>query len=228
MMAREKLRLAVLISGGGSNMAAIARACMQNQIDARIVHVIADRGTAGGIELAKSLGLPTTLVESVRYQGREDHERAIAATIEQSDAQLLLLAGYMRILSTTFVSTYLGRLLNIHPSLLPKYKGLHTHRRVLEGGEREHGASVHFVSSELDGGPIICQARVPVLPGDTEQTLAARVLTREHKIYPKVVGLVAAGRVQLSGDRVLFDGRPLAAPLSDDDSPVTTQPHHVQ
>jgi phosphoribosylglycinamide formyltransferase-1 len=227
MMVREKLRLAVLISGGGSNLAAIARACAQGQIDAQIAQVVADRGTAGGIELARSMGLPTTLLEFSRYPSREDHEQAIIAILEKCDAQLVVLAGYMRVLSAAFVSKFVGRLLNIHPSLLPRYKGLHTHRRVLEAGEREHGASVHFVSVDLDGGPIICQARVPVLPGDTEQTLAARVLTREHRIYPKVVGLIAASRVQLRGDRVLLDGQPLAEPLNDDDSPSFSQQRHA-
>jgi phosphoribosylglycinamide formyltransferase-1 len=127
----------------------------------------------------------------------------------------VLLAGYMRILSADFVQQYAGRLLNIHPSLLPRHKGLHTHRRVLEAGENEHGASVHYVSADLDGGPVICQARVAVLATDTEETLAARVLTREHEIYPMAVGLIADGRVQLQDGGVWLDGQPLAEPLSD-------------
>jgi phosphoribosylglycinamide formyltransferase 1 len=223
-MARARLPVAVLISGGGSNMAAIARACAQGLIGAQVVHVIADRAGAGGIALARSLGLKTTLVESCRYASREAHEQAIAELIGQTGADLIALAGYLRVLSAPFVRQYTGRMLNIHPSLLPKFKGLHTHRRALEAGEQEHGASVHFVTAELDGGPLICQARVAVLPDDSEQTLAARVLTREHRIYPKTIGLIADGRLSLSGDRVLYDGQPLSTPLIDGDRDAAISP----
>jgi phosphoribosylglycinamide formyltransferase-1 len=227
-MARERLPVVVLISGGGSNMAAIARACAQGLIAAQVVQVIADRAGAGGVELARSLGLTATLIESASYPTREAHELAMAQLIDHSGAGLIALAGYMRVLSASFVRKYRGRMLNIHPSLLPRFKGLHTHRRALEAGEREHGASVHFVTAELDGGPLICQARVPVLPGDSEQTLAARVLAREHRIYPKAVGLIADGRIQLNADQVLLDGRALAAPLNDDDIvPAAPLPRHA-
>ncbi|HWW21773.1 MAG TPA: phosphoribosylglycinamide formyltransferase [Steroidobacteraceae bacterium] len=219
--------MAVLISGGGSNMAAIARACTQGLIAARIVQVIADRASAGGIELARGLGLTATLLDSGSYPTREAHELAIAQLIEHSGAGLIALAGYMRVLGASFVRRYTGRVLNIHPSLLPKYKGLHTHRRALQAHEREHGASVHFVTAELDGGPLICQARVPVLPDDSEQTLAARVLTHEHRIYPKAVGLIADGRIALSDDRVLLDGQPLLAPLNEEDTPAVSQARHA-
>jgi phosphoribosylglycinamide formyltransferase-1 len=205
-------------------MAAIARACAQGLIGAQVVHVIADRASAGGIELARSLGLKTTLVESSRYPSRDAHEQAIAELIGQTGADLIALAGYMRVLSAPLVRRFTGRMLNIHPSLLPKFKGLHTHRRALQAGEQEHGASVHFVTAELDGGPLICQARVAVLPDDSEQSLAARVLTREHRIYPKTIGLIADGRISLSGDRVLFDGQALSAPLSDDDAEAAAVP----
>jgi phosphoribosylglycinamide formyltransferase-1 len=215
VIAREKLRLAVLISGRGSNMQAIAQACAHDQIAAQVVRVIADRPATAGIAIAQSLGLTGSVIEGAQYANREEHERAIAREIANSGAQLVLLAGYMRILSADFVNQYEGRLLNIHPSLLPKHKGLHTHRRVLEAAESEHGASVHFVSVDLDGGPVICQARVPVLATDTEETLAARVLKHEHKIYPMAVGLIAEGRVQLQDGRVWLDGQPLARPLSD-------------
>lgn len=197
-------------------MAAIAHACAQGAIDAQIVRVFADRASAGGLELARSLGLTANLIASADYSTREAHEQAIAQQIDQSDATLVALAGYMRVLSPGFVRRYTGRMLNIHPSLLPKFKGLHTHRRALEAGEAEHGASVHFVTPELDGGPLIYQARVPVLPDDTEQTLAARVLTREHRIYPQAIGLIAAGRIQLRGEQVLLDGQPLFAPLNEE------------
>jgi phosphoribosylglycinamide formyltransferase 1 len=226
-MARERLPVAVLISGGGSNMAALARACAEHRIAARVVQVIADRAGAGGLDLARSLGLPATLIESSRYATREAHEQAIAGLIDRSGAGLVALAGYMRVLSAPFVHQYTGHMLNIHPSLLPKFKGLHTHRRALEAGEVEHGASVHFVTAELDGGPLICQARVPVLPGDSEQTLAARVLKREHQIYPQAVGLIAEGRIRLDGNRVLFDDQPLDTPLRDDDAPVARSQRHA-
>jgi phosphoribosylglycinamide formyltransferase 1 len=217
MMAREKLRLAILISGRGSNMQAIAQACAREQIAAQIVRVIADRPAATGIAIARSLGLTGVVIEGAGFPDRDEHEHAIGAEIERSGAQLILLAGYLRILSASFVQRYAGRLLNIHPSLLPKHKGLHTHRRVLEAGENEHGASVHFVSADLDGGPVICQGRVAVLPADTEEALAARVLIREHRIYPMAVGLIAEGRVQLQGAQVFLDGQPLAQPLVDDE-----------
>jgi phosphoribosylglycinamide formyltransferase-1 len=224
---RDKLPVAVLISGGGSNMGAIARACAQGLINARVVQVIADRASAGGIELARSLGLPAELIEFFHHSTRDAHEQALADCIDRSGASLVALAGYMRVLSPAFVRPYSGRMLNIHPSLLPKFKGLHTHRRALEAGEREHGASVHFVSAELDGGPLICQVRVPVLSGDTEQTLAARVLAGEHRIYPKALGLIADGRIALHDGQVLLDGQVLRTPLTDDDAPQPSQPHHA-
>jgi phosphoribosylglycinamide formyltransferase-1 len=210
------LPLAVLISGRGSNMASIARACQSGEIDARIVRVLADRADASGIALAESLGHPVQVVAAAQFQDRSGFEAALADAIDASGARLIVLAGFMRILSPPFVHRYTGRLLNVHPSLLPKYKGMHTHRRVLEAGDVEHGVSVHFVTEELDGGPVIYRARVPVLPSDTEQSLAARVLLEEHRIYPKVIGLIAARRLALSGANVLFDGRLLASPLEDE------------
>jgi len=227
MIARHKLRLAVLISGRGSNMEAIARACAQQTIEAQIVRVIADRADAAGIAIAQRMGLARIVIERARYHNRDEHELAVCDAIDGCEAGLVALAGYMRILSPAFVQKYAGRLLNIHPSLLPAYKGLHTHRRVIENGEREHGSSVHYVSAGLDAGPVICQTRVAVTPEDTEQTLAARVLVGEHTIYPLVIGLIATGRVQLSGDRVMFDDRPLAAPLTDDDPLLRAAPSHV-
>ena len=213
MSASQKLRLAILISGRGSNMEAIARACREQRIAAEVVRVIADRADAAGLGIAAQLGIATSAVERARYPGREAHEEAVSRQIAAARAQLVILAGYMRILSSTFVEQYRGRLLNIHPSLLPLHKGLHTHRRVLEGGDTVHGASVHYVSTELDDGPVICQAQVPVHPGDTEDTLAARVLTREHVIYPMAIDLIAQGRVQLRDRQVWLDGEPLRQPL---------------
>jgi len=225
-MSAGRLSVAALISGQGSNMAAIAGACTRGAIAADIVCVIADRIEAPGIAVAQGLGLATQIIAADQFADRSGFESALAGAIDGCNAELIVLAGFMRILSASFVHRYAGRLLNIHPSLLPKYKGLHTHRRVLQAGEREHGVSVHFVTPELDGGPVICQARVAVMPGDTESRLAARVLAQEHRIYPMVVGLIAAGRLQLKAGGILFDGRALAAPLgADDEQAVPVQLH---
>jgi phosphoribosylglycinamide formyltransferase-1 len=220
MSSHGKLKLAVLISGRGSNMTAIARACLDGQIPAQPVLVISDRTEAAGIAAANALGLNTIVIEA----SGAGFEAALAEHIERSGAELLVLAGFMRILSAAFVQRYSGRLINIHPSLLPKYKGLHTHRRALQAGEREHGASVHFVTEELDGGPVICQAHVAVRADDTEQSLAARVIVQEHRIYPMVIGLIAAGRLKLQGARIMLDGRVLAAPMIED-PPHAQNPH---
>lgn len=206
------LPLAVLISGRGSNMLAIARACAEGRIAARVVGVIADTSDATGIAAAAALGLPTQVIERAALP-REQFEARLAAALEHSGAELIALAGFMRILSAGFVEARSGRMLNIHPSLLPRYRGLDTHRRVLAAGEREHGASVHYVSAQLDGGPLICQGRLLVTPGESEAALTARVHRLEHRIYPLVIGLIAAGRLALSGSTVLLDGAPLAAPL---------------
>jgi phosphoribosylglycinamide formyltransferase-1 len=216
MSPHGKLKLAVLISGRGSNLIAIARSCLDGVIAAELSTVISDRPGAGGIVAARELGLSTTLIDAGQYAARAQFETALDAAITDSGAQLVLLAGFMRILSAPFVQRYAGRLLNIHPSLLPRFKGLHTHRRALEAGEVEHGASVHFVTDQLDGGPVICQARVPVRPGDSEDSLAARVLREEHRIYPLVVGLIADGRLELRADSVWLDGQPLLTPIAPD------------
>ncbi len=216
MGADGKLALAVLISGRGSNMLAVARACESGRLNASIELVLSDRADAAGLAAAAAMGLATQVVRNVE---RERFEVELAAAIDRSGARLVLLAGFMRVLSPAFVATYPGRLLNIHPSLLPKYKGLHTHRRALEAGDREHGASVHFVTAELDDGPIICQARLAVHAGDTEQSLAARVLEQEHRLYPFALGLIAAGRLRLGEAGVVVDGQLLQAPLEMPDDP---------
>jgi phosphoribosylglycinamide formyltransferase 1 len=219
MSRMHPLKVAILISGRGSNMAALARACAAGRIEASIVRVIADRASAVGVALARQLGLDAEVIEARKFAGRSAFEAALMRSLQDCGAELVVLAGFMRILSADFVQQFAGRMLNIHPSLLPRYKGLNTHRRVLEALEREHGSSVHFVTDELDGGPVICQARVPVLAGDSEQTLEARVLALEHRIYPYVVGLIAAGRLELRGHTVVVDGGALRAPLAyqDDD-----------
>ena len=207
------LPLAVLISGRGSNMAAIAKGCASGQIGARIVRVIADRTAAGGIELARQLGLEVSVVAARQYPDRAAFEAALQAAIDASGARLVVLAGFMRILSPEFAARYAGAMLNIHPSLLPKFPGLHTHERALAAEECEHGASVHFVTGELDAGPLLRQARVPVLPSDTPGSLSARVQVEEHIIYPEVVGWIAAGRLKMVDGLPWLDGRPLRQPM---------------
>jgi len=179
------LRLAVLLSGRGSNMGALARACASGMLAARVVVVIADRGGAAGIDAARALGLETATL--VHAGDRGAFERVLTETLERHRPQALALAGFMRVLSADFVARYLGRMFNIHPSLLPKYPGLDTHRRVLAAGDTLHGASVHFVTPELDAGPVVLQSQVAVEPRDSEATLAARVLATEHIIYPRAL-----------------------------------------
>jgi phosphoribosylglycinamide formyltransferase-1 len=216
MSGRGPLRLVVLISGRGSNMVAIARACAAGTIRARIVRVLADQPDAGGLALARDLGLQTGVVPRDQYAGRDAFEAALDADIDAAGPDLIVLAGFMRVLSPTFTARHAGRILNIHPSLLPAYRGLHTHERVLAAGESEHGVSVHFVTAELDGGPLALQSRVPVLAGDTVASLSARVQQREHIIYPKVIGWVADGRLIERGGAAWLDGRRLDGPLVDD------------
>jgi phosphoribosylglycinamide formyltransferase-1 len=225
MSERGALSLAILISGRGSNMAAIAQACAQQRIGARIAVVIADRSSAGGLALARELGLPTELIAARQFADRAGFEEALAEAIDRSGAELIVLAGFMRILSASLVQRYRGRVLNIHPSLLPKYKGLHTHRRVLEANEREHGVSVHFVTDELDAGPLIYQASLPVLASDTEQTLEERIHTLEHAIYPLAIGLIAAGRLRWQDGHLLLDGQELKGPLAQEAQHERAQAH---
>jgi phosphoribosylglycinamide formyltransferase 1 len=215
MTGASSLPLAVLISGRGSNMAAIAHACASGQIPARIVRVIADRPGAGGIALAQRLGLEVSVVAHAEFASREAFEEALATAIDASGARLVVLAGFLRILSPPFAHRYAGAMLNIHPALLPKFPGLHTHERALQAGESVHGASVHYVTGELDAGPVVLQARVPVRPDESAEALSARVQRQEHIIYPKVIGWIAANRLRLVGDVVYFDDRPLRQPLID-------------
>lgn len=183
--------LVILISSGGSNMAAIARAARRDdwaqRLGARIAAVISNRPQAPGLDLARELGLPTEVVDHQRFANREDFDTELARAIDRHAPVLVVLAGFMRILTPAFVERYAGRLVNIHPSLLPAFPGLHTHARTLETGCRFAGATVHRVTPDLDHGPILEQAVVPVMPGDTPDTLAARVLTQEHQIYPRAI-----------------------------------------
>ena len=213
MSTRPPLKLAILISGRGSNMATIARECQQNRIAATVTAVVSDRADVAGITTARGMGIETHVVSRKAAVDRETFEHKLGEVVDNSTPDLVVLAGFMRVLSGPFVERYAGRIINIHPSLLPKYTGLHTHQRVLDAGDAEHGASVHFVTPELDGGPLILQSRVPVKPGDTESTLAARVMATEHVIYPRVVGWIADGRLAWNDGRPLLDGKPLVQPV---------------
>ena len=206
-------RIVVLISGSGSNLQALIDACKSGQILGNIIRVISNRPDVLGLERAAKQGIATSVINHKDFPGRQDFDRALQAEIDQYDAELVVLAGFMRILTPEFVAHYSGRLLNIHPSLLPKYKGTHTHRQALEDGANEHGVSVHFVTAELDGGPVIMQAHVPILANDTETSLAERVLTQEHLLYPRVVALFCAGRLQYKDHLPVFDGEVLRSPL---------------
>ncbi|QGZ39354.1 phosphoribosylglycinamide formyltransferase-1 [Pseudoduganella flava] len=179
--------IVILISGRGSNMEAVVRAAAAEQWPARIAAVISNRADAKGLEFAAARGIPTAVVPNKEYATREAFDAALQAVIDGYAPDLVVLAGFMRILTPAFVEHYAGRMLNIHPSLLPHFPGLHTHEAALAAGHAEHGATVHFVTAELDHGPVVDQAAVPVLPGDTPQTLAARVLEQEHVLYPRAV-----------------------------------------
>jgi phosphoribosylglycinamide formyltransferase-1 len=207
------LPVAVVISGRGSNMEAIVRAAQASGSGYQVVRVIADRDGAGGLARAAALGVPTSVVPVKAFADRAAFDAALAAEIDACGAKLVALAGFMRILSAEFVQRFAGRLLNIHPSLLPKYKGLDTHARAIAAGDTHHGASVHYVTAELDGGPVVMQGRLRLRPGDTPETLSARVHALEHIIYPHVCALIASGRVACRGESVYFDGEPLASPL---------------
>jgi phosphoribosylglycinamide formyltransferase-1 len=215
--AAEPLSVVVLISGSGSNLQALIDEA-QRGLPIRIRALISNEPDAFGLERARRAGIPTRVLSHLGYPTRDDYDEALGALIDEFEPGLVVLAGFMRILTPALVARYRGRMLNIHPSLLPKFRGLHTHRHALEAGETVHGASVHFVTEELDGGPLVLQARVPVEPGDDPDSLAARVLTREHRIYPQVVRWYAQGRLRLDASgRPSLDGRALDRPLQLDE-----------
>lgn len=194
-MTRKKV--AVLISGRGSNMTALIEAAKAPDYPAEIVGVLSNRAAAPGLEYAASLGIATTSLAQSKFPMREMFEDTMTQVLESWEVDYVCLAGFMRILGEDFVNRWSGRMINIHPSLLPDYKGLHTHERALADGVAEHGCTVHFVTPGLDEGPAILQARVPVIDGDTPETLAARVLIEEHRIYPQALRMLASGEVQL-------------------------------
>lgn len=210
--AQPPMPAVILISGRGSNMQAIAEAARAGRLPLDIRAVLSDQANAAGLATARTMGLETAVLASRPGLERTQYDRELAAAVRRYDPQLVVLAGFMRILSPVFIEEFLGRVLNIHPSLLPKYRGLHTHRRVLENHEREHGASVHFVTLELDSGPVVIQGRLKVRPDDDEQSLVARVQKLEHQIYPQAIAWFAAGRLRWNGGQVQLDGRRLATP----------------
>lgn len=198
--------IVVLISGNGSNLQAIIDACEQKRIDGTIRAVFSNKADAFGLERAREAGIPQHALAASQFASREAFDRELMHEIDAYAPDVVVLAGYMRILSGEFVQHYQGRLLNIHPSLLPKYPGLNTHRQALENGDNEHGTSVHFVTEELDGGPVILQARVPVFDGDDEDEIASRVQAQEHAIYPLVVGWFLNGRLKMQDNHAWLDG----------------------
>ncbi|MCW2270202.1 MULTISPECIES: phosphoribosylglycinamide formyltransferase [Pseudomonas] len=201
----------VLLSGTGSNLQALIDSIRTGDSPVRIRAVISNRADAYGLQRAQQAGIDTAVLDHKAFEGREAFDAALVELIDGYQPQLVVLAGFMRILSAGFVRHYQGRLLNIHPSLLPKYKGLHTHQRALEAGDKEHGCSVHFVTEELDGGPLVVQAVIPVELDDTPETLAQRVHSQEHQIYPLAVHWFAEGRLRLGEHGALLDDQPLAA-----------------
>ncbi|NQD37519.1 phosphoribosylglycinamide formyltransferase [Permianibacter sp. IMCC34836] len=206
-------KLLVLISGNGSNLQALIDACASGQLNADIVGVISNVPDAFGLERAKRVGIPTAVVDHKTYASRADFDAALLQRMQQFDADLVVLAGFMRILSAELVAAYAGRMLNIHPSLLPLYPGLHTHQRALDAGDAEHGCTIHFVTADLDGGPLIAQSRCPVLADDTAQTLASRVHPLEHALYQQVIAWYAAGRLRYANGQAVLDQHPLEQPV---------------
>ncbi len=205
-------RLGVLISGRGSNMAAILEACAAPDFPAETVLVLSDRPDAAGLETARAAGTTAEALDRTNHDSRAAFEAALDARLKSAGVDLVCLAGFMRMLSPDFVESWRDRLLNIHPSLLPDFPGLDTHRRALESGAAQHGCTVHYVRAEMDAGPIIGQAAVPVLPGDTEDALAARVLAAEHVLYPACIRLVAEGRIRVQDEIAVLEGEPGARP----------------
>jgi phosphoribosylglycinamide formyltransferase-1 len=204
-----RLRTAVLISGRGSNMMALIDAARAPGFPAEIALVASNVPDAGGLEIARAAGIATTAVDHRQFGGREEFERALDAKLAQARIEFVCLAGFMRLLTPFFVDRWAGRMINIHPSLLPAFPGLDTHARALAAGVRFAGCTVHYVTGEMDVGPIVGQACVPVLPGDDASTLAARVLQAEHRLYPHALALVASGRAKLVDGKVRIDGAPV-------------------
>jgi phosphoribosylglycinamide formyltransferase-1 len=207
-------RIAVLVSGGGSNLQSIIDNVHESDIAAEICCVISNRKQVYALDRARLANIPTAVIESNAYDERRLFEQALLAQLEQHQADVVVMAGFMRVLSAEFIQHYTGRILNIHPSLLPEFTGLHTHQRALAAGKKRHGCSVHFASAELDGGPIIMRAEVAVLSDDNEETLAQRVLLQEHKIYPLCVQWLCEGKVKLDDNEIFYCDEKLMEPLT--------------
>jgi phosphoribosylglycinamide formyltransferase 1 len=205
--------IVILISGRGSNMGVLIENSLGSGAHYSVSHVFSDRTDAQGLESARKLGVPARALPAAKGISRAEYDETLVRAIDEFSPSLIVLAGFMRILSAPFVERFAGRILNIHPSLLPKYPGLHTHRRVIEAREAEHGATVHFVTEQLDGGPRIVQARVAVHAGDTEESLSKRVQSQEHRIYPLAVNWFAEGRLRCDAGKAWLDGRPLSEPV---------------
>ena len=204
-------RLVVLISGSGSNLQAIIDACARGEIKAEIAAVISNKADAYGLERAKKAGIQTRVLSHKDFDSREAYDAELMDIIESFEPNLVVLAGFMRILTPSLVQKFKGKMLNIHPSLLPKYQGLNTHQRAIDAKDEVHGVSVHFVTEELDGGPVVLQAKVPVLENDTADTLAQRVHQQEHIIYPLVVKWFSEQRLKMEADYAVFDKKKLPA-----------------
>lgn len=220
-MVNKPLSIVMLISGAGSNMQAIIDYLAHKKISAEIKAVISNKTDATGLQRAKKAGIVTEVIEHTEFDSRESFDRAMMQSIDSYQPELIILAGFMRILTDEFVEHYTGRLINIHPSLLPHFKGLNTHQRAIDASHQQHGASVHFVSNELDGGPVIAQATVDVSNDDNAESLRLKVLTKEHILYPLVTRWFAERRLILEDNQVYFDGKPLQKPvlISSDSTP---------
>lgn len=206
-------RTAILISGSGTNLQAFIDAVAAGDLDLDLCVVFSNRPDAFGLERAASAGIPTVCIEHGDFASRESFDRAVIAELDRFEPELLILAGFMRILSSGFVEHYEGRILNIHPALLPKYPGLDTHQRALDAGDEWHGSTVHFVTEELDGGPRILQGRLRINPGESADELKTRVQAVEHEIYPQAAGLVGSGRVVFRDGEAILDGKPAPEPV---------------
>ncbi|WP_121144738.1 phosphoribosylglycinamide formyltransferase [Orbus hercynius] len=202
-------KIVVLVSGSGSNLQAIIDACHTKQINGQIVAVISNKADVYALERAKQAHIATHVINHQDYSSREAFDQMVAKQIDHYQPDLIVLAGYMRILSADFVQRYIGKMLNIHPSLLPKYPGLHTHRRAIEAGDGDHGTTVHFVTEELDGGPIVLQAKVPIFSNDEESDVIERVIAQEHQIYPLVIKWFCDNRLEMRDGKAYLDHKPI-------------------
>ena len=218
-MSLHACNIVILVSGTGSNLQAIIDNVQSGDLPGKITGVISNRPDAAGLNKAQAADIPTAIVDHRLFDSRETFDAELAKNIHHFGADLVVLAGFMRILTPGFVTRFTGKMLNIHPSLLPKYRGLHTHQRALDAGDHQHGASVHFVTPELDGGPVIAQASIPILKHDTADTLASRLLQQEHKLYPQVIRWFCEGRLSLIQNQAFLDKAPLTTPKQlDNDS----------